>query len=305
MPTTVPSLEDESLPARVGIAGLGKMGSGIAARLVETGCEVIAWNRDAARVREAGLDYANSPCALAEACQVVISSLFDAEAVRAVYDGPSGLIACAKDTLFIEMSTVSPDTQRELSLDVHAAGGRFVECPVSGTVAPARAGQLLGFAGGSDEDVALARPTLERLCRRVVHVGRVGSGARTKLAVNLPLIAFWQTFGEAMALMRDVSEDPSWLVELFADTPGAPAVLKVKSDALVATLSGQDTVPPAFDIDTMRKDLRLALAESAGSFPLPVAKSVLAAMDEASAAGWGRRDCAWMPAFWAQKGHAA
>jgi len=175
---------------------------------------------------------------------------------------------------------------------------------VSGTVVPARSGQLLGFAAGRDEDVELARPTLDRLCRHVVHVGDVGSGARTKLAVNLPLIAFWQAFGEAMALMRDVSSDPQWLVELFADTAGAPAVLKAKTAALVATLDGEDTVEPAFEIDAMRKDLRLALAETAGSFPLPLARSALSAMDEASAAGWGRRDCAWMPAFWAQKADA-
>lgn len=301
MPTSLNSSAIEHRTQRVGIAGFGKMGGAMASRLVETGCEVIAWNRDAARVREAGLDYANSPCALADACEVVISSLFDAEAIKAVYDGPEGLVACAQDTLFIEMSTVGPDTQRALSQELRAAGGRFIECPVSGTVAPARSGQLLGFAGGLAEDVELARPTLDRLCKHVVHVGDVGSGARTKLAVNLPLIAFWQAFGEAMALMRDVSGDPKWLVELFADTAGAPTVLKTKAPALVATLGGEDTVKPAFEIDAMRKDLRLALALARGSFPLPVARSVLAAMDEASAAGWGRRDCAWMPAFWAQK----
>ncbi|MGF7149788.1 3-hydroxyisobutyrate dehydrogenase [Sphingomonas zeicaulis] len=287
---------------RIGIAGLGKIGAAMAARLAERGCEVIAWNRDASRVQAAGLDYANSPCALADACHVVITSLFDIDAVKAVYGGSDGLTACATDTLFIEMSTVSPASQRRLSLEVAAAGGRFIECPVSGTVSPARSGQLLGLAGGSEDDVEAARPTLAHLCRRIVHVGEIGAGARTKLAVNLPLIAFWQSFGEAMALMRHVSDDPDWLVELFADTAGAPAVMKVKAEALAATLGGHDTVEPAFDIDAMRKDLKLALAEAAaGSFTMPVARSTLTAMDEASAAGWGRRDCAWMPAFWAGK----
>ncbi len=286
---------------RIGIAGLGKMGSAMAFRLMDTGCEVIAWNRDISRVEAAGLDSANSPCALARACDVVITSLFDTEAVEAVYGGPDGLIAGAEDTLFIEMSTVAPATQRSLARSVADAGGSFIECPVSGTVAPARSGQLLGFAGGDEQDVEAARSTLERLCRRMVHVGPVGTGARTKLAVNLPLIAFWQSFGEAMALMHDVDKDPEWLVRLFADTAGAPAVMQVKADALIATLGDHDTVEPAFDIDAMRKDLRLALGEATGSFPLPVAQSVLVAMDEAASAGWGGRDCAWMPAFWAQK----
>ncbi len=290
---------------RIGVAGFGKMGSAVAARLVETGCEVIGWNRDASKVQAAGLDYANSPCALADACQVVITSLFDADAVKAVYGGPEGLAACADDTLFIEMSTVSPEAQRVLSCQVAGAGGRFVECPVSGTVAPARTGQLLGLAGGSDDDVAAAKPILDHLCRRIVHVGPVGAGARTKLAVNLPLIAFWQALGESMALMRDVSRDPAWFVELFADTAGAPAVMRVKAEALAAALGDRDTVEPAFNIDAMRKDLRLALREAAaGSFSLPVARSALAAMDEASSVGWGRRDCSWMPAFWARKAAA-
>lgn len=305
MPQSSSSIETDDATFRIGIAGLGKMGSAIAARLVETGFEVIAWNRNAARVRDAGLDYANSPCALADACQLVITSLFDADAVKAVYHGQDGLIACAQDTVFVEMSTISPETQRDLARSVVGAGGRFVECPVSGTVAPARSGQLLGFAGGSEADIETARPVLQQLCRRIVHVGPVGAGARTKLAVNLPLIAFWQALGEAMALMREVSHDPAWLVDLFADTAGTPAVMKGKAEALAETLGGKDGVQPSFDIDAMRKDVRLALAEAAAaSVPLPLARSALAAMDEAAAAGWGRRDCTWMPAFWALKADA-
>jgi 3-hydroxyisobutyrate dehydrogenase len=78
--------------------------------------------------------------------------------------------------------------------------------------------------------------------------------------------------------------------------------MKVKADAIAATLAGEDKVPATFDIDSMRKDLQLMLAEAqSGAFPLPVVDTVLRSMDEASAAGWGKRDCAWMPAFWAAK----
>jgi 3-hydroxyisobutyrate dehydrogenase len=287
---------------RIGVAGLGKMGSAMAARLVDSGCEVIGWNRDVSRVQASGLDYANSPRALAQACKVVITSLFDDDALRAVYCGPNGLVECADQTLFIEMSTASPETQRALSRAITGAGGQYVECPVSGTVAPARSGQLLGFAGGEPDDVEAACAILAYLCKRVVSVGRIGNGARTKLAVNLPLIAFWQAFGEAMALMREVTHDPDWLLDLFSNTAGAPAVLSVKAEALRATLAGCNSVEPAFDIDAMRKDMRLTVAEgSAESIPLPLGEAVLSALDEVAAAGWGRRDCAWVPAFWAEK----
>lgn len=287
---------------RIGVAGFGKMGSAMAGRLAERGCEVIAWNRDLARVAQAGMDFANSPRALAEACPVVISSLFDEGAVKAVYGGPDGLVEGGTDTLLIEMSTVSPSSQRALANAVSTAGGSFIECPVSGTTGTARAGALLGFAGGAAGDVDRARPVLDLLCRRVVHVGPVGSGSRIKLAVNLPLISFWQSFGEAMAIIRPLNADPEWVVDVFGDTAGAPAVLKIKAADIAAALSGSDVVAPTFDIDSMRKDLRLALAEAAeGAVPLPVAQAVLGSMDEASGAGWGRHDCAWMPAFWARK----
>lgn len=287
---------------RIGIAGFGKMGAAMAARLAETGATVTVWNRKTDRAREAGLDTADTPRSLAEGSDVVVSSLFDADALDTVFDGPDGLLGGAKTTLFIEMSTVAPETQRGLARRVAEAGGAFIECPVSGTTGPARTGQLFGFAGGAEADIARARPVLDRLCRRVEHVGDVGAGAETKLAVNLPLLAFWQALGEAMALMAPLGKSPDWLVDVFGDTAGAAAVMKVKAPAIRSALAGDGAVDLTFDIDAMRKDLRLMLDEAAeDGFDLPVAQATLASFNEASEAGWGRRDCAWVPAFWADK----
>jgi len=200
------------------------------------------------------------------------------------------------------MSTIRPETQQHLADAVAKGGGAFIECPVSGTTGPARSGQLVGLAGGAAADIDRARPVLAQLCRTIEHIGPVGAGATAKLAINLPLLAFWQSFGEAMALMRHMGKDSRWLVQLFSDTAGTPAVMKVKAGALVETLAGRNSVSPTFDIDSMRKDLRLMLAEArAGRFALPVAETISAAFDEAAAAGWGQRDCAWIPAFWAAK----
>lgn len=287
---------------RIGIAGVGKMGAAMAARLQETGENVTVWNRSRDKAEATGLLVADTPCELAEQTEVVISTLFDAPALQSVYHGADGLLAAASGKQFIEMSTVRPETQRALAAEVRAAGGAFVECPVGGTTGPARAGQLLGLAGGEDADVDRVRPVLEKLCRRIEHMGPVGSGTAAKLAINLPLLVFWQSFGEAMALARHLGKDPDWLVQLFTETAGAPNVLKAKAASVAAALAGQNTVVPTFDIDSMRKDLRTMLAEAeARGFALPVAQTTLTALDGAAEAGLGPRDCAWVPAFWAAK----
>ena len=286
----------------IGIAGLGKMGSAMAARLAETGSDVVVWNRSRPKAEAIGLPVADTPRQLAERSDAVISMLFDAEAQRAVFHGVEGLLATARGKLFIEMSTVRPEAQKALAEAVTQSGGAFIECPVGGTTGPARAGQLLGLAGGGVADVERARPVLEKLCRRIDHIGPVGTGATVKLAINLLLLVFWQSFGEALALVRPLEKDPSFLVELFAETAGVPNVLKAKARSIAAALSGDKGVEPTFDIDSMRKDLRSMLAESrALGLDLPVAAQTLTAFDEASAAGLGAGDCAAMPAYWADR----
>lgn len=288
---------------RIGIAGLGKMGAAMAARLAETGAEVLVWNRTRARADASGLPVADTARDLAARSDVVMTTLFDAAALDAVFHGPDGLLAAAPGKLFIEMSTVRPETQAALAAEVRAAGGAYVECPVGGTTGPARAGKLLGLAGAEAADLERARPVLDRLCRRVEHVGPVGAGAAMKLAVNLPLLVFYQALGESMALVRHLSLDPARLMELFADTSGGPNVLKNRGPAIAATLSGTDPGTVTFDIDSIRKDLRTMVAEAGGrGFDLPVAARALAVFDQAGEQGWGGRDGTWLPAFWAAKG---
>ncbi len=288
---------------RIGIAGLGKMGAAMAARLAETGAEVLVWNRTRARADASGLLVADTARDLAARSDAVMTTLFDAAALDAVFHGPDGLLATAPGKLFIEMSTVRPETQAALAAEVRAAGGAYVECPVGGTTGPARAGKLLGLAGAEAADLERARPVLDRLCRRVEHVGPVGAGAAMKLAVNLPLLVFYQALGESMALVRHLGLDPARLMELFADTSGGPNVLKNRGPAIAATLAGADPGTVTFDIDSIRKDLRTMVAEAGGrGFDLPVAARALAVFDQAGEQGWGGRDGTWLPAFWAAKG---
>jgi len=129
---------------RIGIAGIGKMGTAIALRLIEVGHELAVWNRSADKVRPivaAGATAAPTPAALSREAQAVITILTDAAAIDAVYGGDEGLLAPeVTGKLFIEMSTVEPQTEVALAGNVRARGAAFVECPVGGSTGHSTAG---------------------------------------------------------------------------------------------------------------------------------------------------------------------
>jgi 3-hydroxyisobutyrate dehydrogenase len=294
--------------ARIGIAGLGRMGSALAARLIETGNTLVVWNRSPGKAEPLlalGARPAATPAALAAEAETIITILTDAAAIEAVYAGPEGILAAdLAGKLVLEMSTVRPETPRALAARIAARGADVVECPVGGTTGPARQGRLLGLAGGDAAAVARARPLLEQMCRRVEHVGPIGAGAAMKLAINLPLALYYQALAEAVTLCGHLGHDPDWLMELFADTTGGSNVLKVRGPGIARALRGEDTGPTSFDIDGIRKDLRSMLEEAAArGAELPATRATLGVYDTASAAGWGGKDGAAIPAFWPS--HAA
>src|SRR6266446_1295796 len=218
------------LPLKIGIAGTGRMGAAVAGRLLSVGHDVTVWNRTREKTQalaQAGASVAATPAELATRAEIIVTFLTDAAAIDATYHGSSGLLAGeVRGKLFIDMSTVRPDVEKALAKEVGNKGAALIECPVAGTVGPAKEGKLFGFVGGDDRDVARAKPLLDQLCRRVEHVGAIGAGASMKLAINLPLLVFWQAFGEALALCRSLGLDSARIVDIFADTSGGPNVLK-------------------------------------------------------------------------------
>jgi 3-hydroxyisobutyrate dehydrogenase len=292
---------------RVGVAGVGRMGAAIAARLIEVGHEVTVWNRSADKVKplaDAGAKVANSPAELAGQVDTIITILTNQEALAAVYEGSAGLLSGnVKDKFFIEMSTVQPHDEVALAEKVRTKGGMFVECPVGGTVGPARQGKLLGCAGGSREDFDKAKPLLDQMCRRVELMGPVGAGASMKLAINLPLLVFYQALAEAYVLCRHLKLDNTWLMEFLSDTSGGPNVLKNRGAFIAKPLDGKDPGAANFDIDLIRKDLSTMIAEAKQrGATLPLVEKTLAIYDDAAKDGWGKRDGAWLPAYWPNHG---
>ena len=285
---------------KIGLAGTGRMGAAMALRLLDQKYDLTVWNRSLEKtvpLEAAGAKVAISPARLAEDCDVIISILADAAALQSTYTGEDGLVSGdAKGKLFIEMSTVRSDVQEKLSKCIRDKGGAHIECPVGGTVGPAREGKLFGFVGGDQADISRAKPLLEKLCRRAEHVGPIGAGARMKLAINLPLLVYWQALGEALVLMKPLGMDPKRIIDILSDTSGGPNMLKVRGPAIVKALSGGDVTPITFDVDLIRKDLRTMIEEArAMGCRLPLAERALECFDEAARDGIGGKDAAALP----------
>jgi 3-hydroxyisobutyrate dehydrogenase len=291
---------------QIGVAGLGAMGSALAARLMEVGHQVTVWNRTAAKAKplaDAGAKVAANPAAVAAASEAVITILTDGAAIEAVYHGPAGLLSGdVKGKLFIEMSTVPPGVELALAPKVRAQGAAFVECPVGGSTAPARQGKLLGLMGAEPADAARARPILEQLCRKVEHCGAVGAGASMKLAINLPLMVGWQAYGEAFAIARDVGWEPKRLLDLFVESNGANNGLKMRADMIVAMMENRDPGPTTFSIANAAKDLRTMLdTGTAKGADMPATRAALAAFEQSNRDGLGAGDGAKHSVYWASR----
>src|SRR5580704_2797298 len=139
------------LPLKIGIAGTGRMGAALAQRLLGVGHALTVWNRTPAKATAlavAGATVATSASELASTSDLVITMLTDATAIDAAYHGNGGLLAGdVRDKLFVEMSTVRPEVEKALAVKVRARGAALIDCPVGGTVGPAKDGKLLGFVG--------------------------------------------------------------------------------------------------------------------------------------------------------------
>ena len=294
---------------KVGVCGTGRMGSAIAQRLMAVGHEVAVWNRDSAKtgaLTDAGARLFASPAELVEGCEATIVMLLNDAATEAVYRAPKGILSRKlAGKMLIDMSTLRPDTMQSIGTAVTQQGGVFVECPVGGSTGPAREGKLFALVGGASDAVGRAMPLLEQLCRRIEHVGPLGAGATMKLAVNLPLLVYWQALGEALTLCEPLKLAPDRLIDILSDTAGAPTAMKGRGAVIAKGLSGAPRGETAFGISAAKKDLATAVQFAASMHAaLPVASSALACFEEAEAAGLGDADATTISVRWPRRNAA-
>ncbi len=289
---------------KIGIAGTGKMGLAIGQRLLSLGHQVLVWNRNPARAQplvDAGARRVEHPARLSGECDMVVSLLTDANAVEQVYGGSNGLLANPK-ALLIEMSTVAPEFQARMALSAAAAGARYLECPVSGSIGPAKEGKLIGFVGGAPEVVEQGRELLDQMCRKVVAVGAHGNGARMKLCVNLPLMVYWQTLGEALALVQELRIDPKELIDVLSESSGGPNMLKVRGGMIADAIAGTPQTTVTVDLATMRKDVATMVEQgTAKGHDMALTRITLNNLEKAIGQGMGPADCTQFPVWLLKK----
>jgi len=195
----------ESSSRSVAVIGLGVMGGAIAARLLETGASVAAFDLDAAKLRslaDKGARAAVSPADATRGASFVVTSLNSAKIVEAAVFGPNGAASTATpETLLIDMSSIDPESTRALAERFHKdTGGRWLDCPLSGGAPGAVSGRLTVMAGGDEADFERARPVMSPLTANYTLMGPIGAGQATKL-VNQVLCALqFQAVAEAVAL---------------------------------------------------------------------------------------------------------
>lgn len=281
---------------KIGLVGLGRMGSAIAQRLGDCGHEVIAWDKNPKAVSAQGnrVRSAESPWAVAAAAEIVLSIITEDKGVRRVFTGKDGFLSGdVAGKLFIEMSTLQPMTHRALAPTVAAKGARLVDSPVLGSIPTVREGKLFALVGGDTADVARARSVLDHLTRRIVHLGPNGAGCAMKLAINLGMAVQLQAIAESLALGLSEGLTLDQMLDVMSDAVTATPWFKGKLPVLKGEPS--DTT---LDIRTLRKDMMSAIATGAcNGVAMPATSGALASLAAAVAGGWGDKDLAEVPQF--------
>jgi 3-hydroxyisobutyrate dehydrogenase-like beta-hydroxyacid dehydrogenase len=278
---------------RVGVVGLGIMGSRMAANLARAGYELTVFNRTRATAdawaAEHGGTVADSPAAVGAASDIVISMVVDGEQVRAVLLGEQGVAeGAAPGTLFVDMSTIAPAQTRAIGAELAERGLRMLDAPVTGSSPKAQDGTLTIMAGGAAGDFARAEPLLRVMGELVVHVGALGQGEMVKLINNAVAAANAATVGEALIVGQQTGVDLDALVEVMAKGSGGSAMLDLKASPMRA-----HDYTTLFKLEHMLKDVRLCLEEGeAAAVPFAAAARARDVLIAALARGHGHDDFA-------------
>jgi 3-hydroxyisobutyrate dehydrogenase-like beta-hydroxyacid dehydrogenase len=278
--------------AEVGYVGLGVMGSSIVRRLLAAGHDVTVWNRTREKAEPllaAGARWADSPREVAEASEVVFTMVTNTAAVRAVTEGPDGIIAgLGPGKVYVDMSTASPANTRELAAQVAGAGAQMLDAPVSGTSITVDQGKATIMVGGNEEAFERVKPILEAIGPKVFHIGPSGSAVTIKIAINLSLAVQMLAFSEGVLLAEKSGIARERAVEvMLASVIASPMV--VYRGPLV--LGHPDEV--WFDCHMMQKDMNLALELGRElEVPLPTTAITNELLTTANAMGIGDKDFA-------------
>ena len=278
----------------VGFLGLGAMGAPMAWNIHKGGYALRVHNRTLEKAepfRKEGIPVESNPRQLAEACDVIVVMVSDPHALRASVMQQDGLLEGLRPgTTVINMSTVSRESVLQIEAAVQTKEGRVLDCPVSGTVKPAKEGQLAILASGDKELVDEMSPLLETMGKKIFYCGELGQGTAMKFVVNLVLGGLMATLSEAVVLGRKEDIDMDTFFEILNGGPLGSAFMKMKGEMI---RSGN--FEKQFPVDLLLKDMNLIL-ESAGDHgtALPTTASIREIVAAARGMGYGDEDMAAM-----------
>jgi 3-hydroxyisobutyrate dehydrogenase-like beta-hydroxyacid dehydrogenase len=278
--------------AELGFVGLGVRGNAVVRRLLDGGHEVAVWNRTrdkATPLLEAGARWVDTPREAAAASAIVFTMVTNTEAVQAVTEGPDGILAgLGPGKLYVDMSTASPANTRALEQKVADAGAELLDAPVSGTSVTVEQGKASLMVGGAEDAVARARPVLEAIAPRVIHVGPTSSAVTMKIAVNLSLAVQMLAFSEGVLLAEKTGIPREKAVEVMLASVIASPMVAYRGPHV---LGHPDEV--WFDCRMMQKDMNLALELGQElEVPLPTTALTNEFLTAANGMGIGVKDFA-------------
>ncbi len=258
---------------KLGFIGLGNMGSRIARRLLARGYEVTVFDRDnikAAALVVNGAVPASHIVELARSAEVILSCLTNDEAVQSVYAGPNGALAGARPgTVVLEMSTISPESSRELHKQAARVSVDVMDVAISGSTPAAEQGNLTLLAGGNADLFQAAQPIFDAIARQYFHLGPPGAGTTMKLVVNTLLGVGMQAIAEAVVLGESAGLNRKLLLEVLSHT----AVVAPAHVGKLARIERND-YSPQFPLRLMNKDFQLILKTAAEeNVPMPVTEA--------------------------------
>ena len=278
--------------AELGYVGLGAMGGRIAARLHDAGHAVTVWNRTREKAQpllDRGLSWADSPREVAERSEVVFTMVTNTAAVRAVTDGPDGILAgLGPGKVYVEMSTASPANTRALAERVAQTGAHLLDGPVSGSILTLEQGKLSIMVGGDEDVFDRVRPVLEAIGPRVFHVGPNGAAVTLKIAINLSLAVQMLAFSEGVLLAEKSGIPREKAVEVMLASVIASPMVAYRGPFVL-----EQPDEAWFDVNMMQKDLLLALELGRElDVPLPTTSATNEWLTAARGLGLAHRDFA-------------
>lgn len=242
---------------KIGVAGLGLMGSAIATRLAGTTDELSVYNRTKARAEHFSekADVVSTPSELGQRCDFIITVVTDYDAVQEIFFGDNGITKSVSQNLIIaDASTISPSQSKDCARRLREKGIEMLGMPVMGGPSAAEAGDLVPIVAGSKSAFERVKPVIERLASNVFYVGeKDGSANAIKLALNLNIALVAVALSEGITLVRSCGIEPSLFVRILNSTYFKTG-LSEKKGPRMATGDFQ----PTFYLRNMLKDLELA-----------------------------------------------